>query len=243
MGDRIVLLHGSANGSFSWTAVRAGLSGRGLDGFAPDMMGYGRAPAPSDAYDLDEEVRHLVRRIDGEGIDRLHLIAHSLGSMYALHLRLALAARVTRLTLIDPVLVSVLRETGETAGYAEMEAQYQRFMGAPDHAAAARTFVNHWSGAGAWEAIGDRARAVITSLAPRLRLEMDVTRNSSTPLSVLAAASPPTEILVGERTLEAPRAASRQLARAFGAKVTVVPGAAHMLPLTHPQAIVEAITR
>jgi hypothetical protein len=56
------------------------------------------------------------------------------------------------MTLIDPVVVSVLRDQGEEAGYAEMEAQYQRFMGSlPDQTKAARVFVEHWSGKGAWE--------------------------------------------------------------------------------------------
>ncbi len=139
--------------------------------------------------------------------------------------------------------MSVLRETGEDDGYAEMEAQYQRFMAAADDEAAARAFVNHWSGTGAWEAIGVKARAQVTGLAPRLRLEMLLTRSDITALSLLCALPPPTEILVGERTIEGPRGASRQLARAFGAKLTIVPGAAHMIPLTHPNAIVEAITR
>ncbi len=44
-----------------------------------------------------------------------------------------LGARVARLTLLDPVVVSILRVPGEEAALAEMEAQYQRFMDAlPD---------------------------------------------------------------------------------------------------------------
>ena len=48
----------------------------------------------------------------------------------------------------------------------------------------------------------------------------------------------PTSVLVGERTLAAPRSVSRLLAGAFDARTVVVPGAAHMIPLTHPAAIV-----
>ena len=39
----VVLLHGSANGSYSWNQVRASLVGAGLDVHAPDMLGYGKA--------------------------------------------------------------------------------------------------------------------------------------------------------------------------------------------------------
>jgi pimeloyl-ACP methyl ester carboxylesterase len=242
MSDVIVLLHGSANGSYSWGPVRSALAASGASVFAPDMLGYGKAPVPSDAYGIQEEVAHLQRLIDLQGIGTLHLVAHSLGSMFGLHLRRALGARVTRMTLIDPVVVSVLREQGEEAGYAEMEAQYQRFMSQlPDQAAAARVFVEHWSGQGAWESIGERARSVVTSLAPKVRLEMIATRSDPTELAFFAESPPPTTILVGESTLVAPRAAAQQLARALGARSLVVPGAAHMIPLTHPAAVVSAI--
>ena len=98
-----------------------------------------------------------------------------------LHLRRALGSRVTRMTLIDPVVVNVLRDQGEEASYAEMEEQYQRFMGGlPDQTKAARVFVEHWSGKGAWESIGERARSVITSLVPKLRLEMISARCDTT---------------------------------------------------------------
>jgi pimeloyl-ACP methyl ester carboxylesterase len=42
----IVLLHGSANGSYSWAAVRSGLEAYGATVVAPDMLGYGRSPTP-----------------------------------------------------------------------------------------------------------------------------------------------------------------------------------------------------
>jgi hypothetical protein len=61
--------------------------------------------------------------------------------------RRSLGARVTRLTLIDLIIVSVL---GEDAAYAEMEDQYERLMRlSADPEAAAHFFVDHWSGADA----------------------------------------------------------------------------------------------
>ena len=148
------------------------------------------------------------------------------------------------MTLVDPVLVSVLREYGEDDAYAEMEEQYQRFMSlSADHEAAAHFFVDHWSGAGAWAAMGARGRAMVASLVPTLRLEMTATRSDTATLTWLAESPPPTSILVGERTLLAPRAAARLLGTALEAATIVVPGAAHMIPITHPQAVAEAVRR
>src|SRR5262245_57300435 len=142
MSDTVVLLHGSATASSSWNLVAASLASAGASVFAPDMLGYGKAPAPSDTYSIQEEVAHLQRVLDLQGVGTMQLVAHSLGSIMGLHLRRALGARVTRMTLIDPVVVSVLREQGEEAACAEMEEQYQRFMeNLPDPTKAARVFV------------------------------------------------------------------------------------------------------
>jgi pimeloyl-ACP methyl ester carboxylesterase len=59
----------------------------------------------------------------------------------------------------------------------------------------------------------------------------------------LTESPPPTISLVGEKTLLAPRAVARQLAPALAAATVVVSGAAHMIPITHPEAVVDAIRR
>jgi len=167
---------------------------------------------------------------------------HSLGSLIGLHLRRALGPRVTRMTIVEPVVVSILRERGEEAGATEMEEQYQRFMSlSSDPEAAAQFFVDHWSGAEAWEAMGKRGRAMVTSLVPRLRLEMTMTRSDAATLAWLSESPPPTTILLGEKTLTAPRAVARQLGPALNATTVVIPGASHMIPLTHPAAVVGAV--
>src|SRR2546422_3000770 len=52
MSDTIVLLHGSATGSSSWDAVAGSLVSAGARVFAPDLLGYGRSPAPSGSYGM-----------------------------------------------------------------------------------------------------------------------------------------------------------------------------------------------
>src|SRR2546426_11845770 len=91
------------------------------------------------------------------------------------------------------------------------------FRSSADHEAAAHLFVDHWSGAGAWAAMGTRGRAMVASLIPTLRLEMIATRSDTATLAWLAESPPPTTILVGERTLLAPRAAARLLGAALRA--------------------------
>jgi pimeloyl-ACP methyl ester carboxylesterase len=53
MTDTIVLLHGGATGP-SWNPVARTLVSSGASVFAPDMLGYGRSPAPSSSYGIAE---------------------------------------------------------------------------------------------------------------------------------------------------------------------------------------------
>ena len=138
--------------------------------------------------------------------------------------------------------VTIVRPRLPIDAHAEMEEQYQRFMSlSADHEAAAHYFVDHWGGAGAWDSMGSRGRTMVRSLVPTLRLEMTATRSDTAKLGWLAESPPPTIILVGENTLVAPRAVARVLAPALGATTVVVPGAGHMIPVTHPQAVVDAV--
>ena len=237
----LVLLHGSGNGSWSWKRVQSVLETKGHTVLAPDMLGYGSAPAPSAQWSFAEETAHLRDRVEARGQGPVHLVAHSLGATFCLHLLQALGERVHRLTLVDPVMVSVLREGNERAGFDEMEDQYQRFMAEADPAAAARVFVEHWSGAGTWAHLGEKPRGAVTSSVPKLRLEMNASRNDTTPLDALLTTRPRTTVLVGERTRVAPRAVARQLSHALGAPVVTVAGAGHMIPMTHPDAVVDAL--
>jgi pimeloyl-ACP methyl ester carboxylesterase len=64
MNETIVLLHGSATGSWSWDPVADSLVWSGASVFVPDMLGYGQSPAPTGSYGIAEEVAHLVRLLD-----------------------------------------------------------------------------------------------------------------------------------------------------------------------------------
>ncbi|PKW26567.1 alpha/beta fold hydrolase [Phycicoccus duodecadis] len=59
----------------------------------------------------------------------------------------------------------------------------------------------------------------------------------------LAAASVPTLVVRGENDRIAPGPWCERLAAAAGTPLTTVPGAAHMVPLTHPAAVVAAVRR
>lgn len=244
MSEPIVLVHGSANGAYSWTSLLRVLKPAPGAVHAPDLIGYGASPPAGPTYGIADEVAHLRGYLAERGVDRFHLVTHSLGTMFGLHLRRALPDRITRLTLIDPVLeVALLRGAGEHAAYDEMAAAFERVLGAlPDAAAAGRLFVDHWNGSGAWDALNGRTQAAIARLMPKVALEMTQAAHGVTTLAAVAAAPPvPTTILVGERTLLAPPAFTRVLAPALGARVVEVAGAGHVIPQSHPEAVARVL--
>ena len=83
-----------------WAAVRTSLEARGSRVLTTEMLGYGRSPTPSEAWQLKDEVASLRGLLDMQGVGAFHLVTHSIGAFFGLHLRLAVGSHVARLTLV-----------------------------------------------------------------------------------------------------------------------------------------------
>ena len=109
----VVALHCSLGSGRQWKALADEL-GREHRFFAPDISGYGtnRGCAADLPLTLAEEVRCLRGQLDdAEG--PIHLVGHSYGGAIAFGIatRSAFAHRVRSLTLIEPVLPTLLRDS------------------------------------------------------------------------------------------------------------------------------------
>ena len=106
----VIALHCSLGSGRQWTRLTAEL-GTSYRVIAPDISGYGSQLGWTDLpMTLADEVAHL-----GAAIDRvegpLHLVGHSYGGAIAFKIATAsrFADRVRSLTLIEPVLPTLLR--------------------------------------------------------------------------------------------------------------------------------------
>jgi pimeloyl-ACP methyl ester carboxylesterase len=98
-GVPLVLLHGVGSGARSWLRQLASLSGS-LRVIAWDRPGYGGSTAlPMEAPDATDYSDALRRLLDALGVDRMHLVGHSLGTIEALRFTLRHPERVLGLTL------------------------------------------------------------------------------------------------------------------------------------------------
>ena len=69
---------------------------------APDLPGWGRSPRPARALDLQELAGALVEFLDAEGLERVPIVANSLGSQVAVELTIRHPERVAALVLVGP---------------------------------------------------------------------------------------------------------------------------------------------
>ena len=109
----VIALHCSLGSGNQWARLAEELAARHLV-ITPDISGYGNNAGAFDLpTTLSQEVDLLEDRLR-EAVGPIHLVGHSYGGALAFKIATdsPLAGRVRSLTLIEPVLPTILRENG-----------------------------------------------------------------------------------------------------------------------------------
>ncbi|MBA4492678.1 alpha/beta fold hydrolase [Paracoccus sp. S1E-3] len=237
--DRPALaLHCMMGSSNAWTPMAGHLDGQ-VDLRAFDNPGHGRSPdwQPEGGIDLHTFVtRHAAGKIDRP----LDLIGHSFGATIALRIAVGAPEAVRSLTLIEPVLFAAAPAPSRQAE----DARLAPFAAANDIDGMIGQFMSDWGAPGAGAIPDDPARA--DRLRKQMRLVMetnaflmedraDILREGGlegieAPVMLISGAESPPII--------------HEIAEALAARLpdvgrATVPGAGHMLPLTHAQAVAD----
>lgn len=101
-GDAVVCLHGLGGTSNNWTPVMAALERFTV--VRIDLPGSGRSHRVEGPISVERHVQAVLAVCGRLGIERAHFVAHSLGTIVALHLAVAEPARVRSLALFGPLL-------------------------------------------------------------------------------------------------------------------------------------------
>ena len=236
MPPRLVLLHGFTQTRQSWRRTVAALGGR-YRAVAPDLPGHGQAAERRPASFAG--CAAYVRALAGEPCV---LAGYSMGGRIALHTALAGPGLVDRLVLI-----------GASPGLAdpgEREARRRAAEGLADRieAIGVTAFAEEWGAqplfAGQEERVAaaahaDRLRNTPQGLAAALR---GLGAGVMTPLwDRLPDLAIPVTLVVGERDERFFAIAERMAAAIPDARLEVVPGAGHAVPLERPDAVAAAI--
>jgi pimeloyl-ACP methyl ester carboxylesterase len=238
-----VLLHASASSSAQWRSLAGALAGS-REVAAPDLRGYGNTPrwAGTGPFRLADEAAPLLALLDRvEG--PVDLIGHSYGGAVALHLARTRPQAVRRLVLIEPVAFHLLRDgdADDAAGLKEFvdtadEVRNAHALGRPDDAA--RIFVDYWNGEGAWSRLPAEKRTPVTAALPKLAQEIEAVLGEPAGARDMRHVHAPVLLLQGAETRLSARRVSQRLVRSLPVvSHKVVPGAGHMLPLTHRDAV------
>jgi pimeloyl-ACP methyl ester carboxylesterase len=99
-GDPLVVIHGGGDGARAWLDNLEELS-QCYTVYAPDLPGFGHSQPISDGFHASEFVEFMEGFANNLGLQRFHLVGHSVGGSVALRFALKSPRRIERLVLVS----------------------------------------------------------------------------------------------------------------------------------------------
>lgn len=245
----VIALHCSLGSGRQWARLGEELGGN-TRLIAPDITGYGDNRGPVILpMTLAEEVALLGERI-ALAEEPFHLVGHSYGAAIAFKIATAspFASRVRSLTLIEPVLPTLLAESGADrrlhAGFVEFARRVQADLWKGLTLEAIDTFMAFWSGSAPAEKLAPEARLRMIEHAEKLAFD-------------LAAALAEEDVAAGATGIRVPtllfsgglspyltqRIAGRLATLIADVDARHLPDAGHMMTVSHARLINSEIAR
>ncbi len=242
-GSTVICLHSSSSHSGQFKPlIEALCSDHSV--VAPDMHGYGRsASLPRDGlpwfvHDL-KIVEALLERESG----KVHLVGHSLGGALSCMAALKWPDRIASLTMIEPVLFMFLEQARHplrVEGHWATTMVHGNLM-LNRKADAARSFMNFWSGPGAYEAAPEHVQSYVMETVDRVADDwagMVAVPPEAPSLDDLSRLNMPCQLICGGKTRDSARAIVDLLVdRVPNAQFVEISDAAHMAAATHPELV------
>ncbi len=239
----VIALHCSLGSGRQWTRLSEAL-GASYRVIAPDIAGYGDISGSSDLpLTLADEVAFLLDRIDA-GAGPVHLVGHSYGGAIAFKMATAspLASRVRSLTLIEPVLPTLLKENAADRRLHDLFAHLARNV---SHdlwrgmsVEAIERFMTFWHGSAAVEPMSAEAKLRMIEHIDKLAYDFAAALSEENVTAAATGIKVPTLLFSGGLSpYMTQRIVGRLSSLIDGAEVHHLPSAGHMLPLTHARQI------
>jgi pimeloyl-ACP methyl ester carboxylesterase len=239
----VIALHCSLGSGRQWTRLTEALGGS-YRIIAPDISGYGDNRRSVDLpLTLADEVAFLLERIDTAAAP-IHLVGHSYGGAIAFKVATAspLASRVRSLTLIEPVLPTLVKENAADRRLHDLFAQLARHVSVDlargMSSEAIDRFMSYWNGSAAAEPLSADAKLRMIEHVDKLAYDFAAALSEEDLTAAAAAIKVPTLLFSGGLSpYMSQRVVGRLASLIAGAELRHLPSAGHMLPLTHARQI------
>jgi pimeloyl-ACP methyl ester carboxylesterase len=148
-GPVVMLVHSSVSGARQWRRLMNDLKDR-FRVRAVNLFGYGKTPPwPAETLQsLDDQARLVEAALPADA-DEIYLVGHSFGGSVAMKAAARLAARVTKLVLLETNPFYLLWLSGRRDAFAEamdLRNCIKKFGALGEWATAAEKFADYWGG-------------------------------------------------------------------------------------------------
>lgn len=240
-GNAVVLLHSSMSSKSQWNALAARLGDRHRV-ISIDLYGYGDVPMPAEVanYRLAAEVARVKAVLQRElaPAERFHLAGHSFGGAVALRLAHAERQRIRSVALFEPTAFHLLsKDAGALVEVTDIAQVVKQGLAAGDVTAAARSFIDFWSGPGAFDQCSPSRQAQFSAQLRKVDLDFDALINDAHTAQDYAAIASPLLLLLGRQGRDCTRAIAAELARRHTSCTVREIDGGHMAPVTHRDAV------
>lgn len=234
-----LLIHCSLAHSAVWGPMMRHLD-RLVTATAFDMPGHGRSGDWAEGGDFQDTCCAIAAKL----LQRpAHVIGHSFGATVAMRLAQDHPQKVQSLTLIEPVYFAAVKGTAAFPEYMKDFEPFGLALDRGDLHAAARLFTDMWGAGVDWQSQSDPQKSQVTK-----RIHMIPAGNSAIledVAGVLAAGRlenmrVPTLLIEGAESPKIIASIQDVLQRRMpNTRRISVPGASHMVPITHPAIVAE----
>lgn len=232
----VVLVHGAAFDHSVWQWQSRHLAHHGYTVLAPDLPGHGRSPGVA-RTSIEALADWIAALVAAAGLERAHVVGHSMGSLVALEAALRHPHRVAKLVLVGtaaPMAVGdafLAAARDDSPAALDMEATWGLRRGT----LLAQSPVPGMSLLGASRGLNGRAAAGV------LHTDLAACRAWQPPVDAIRALKVPTLVVTGQRDQMTPAKAGRALAAEIPGARQVSLDAGHSMMSEAPRELSAAL--